>query len=880
MRGRRLFSLAAPLSAALICVAMLWLDIQQRQTLQRAQRSLGQVRQAQFELAQGFLRALMPGQGAYSRAEGLALLQQAIRELRRERSQPGSELHQASRRFDQEASHFLQLLQRWPGDSQPPQPGLETELRVAYHPLELEARRIDQVYSENFRQLTLHLERRYRLIMGFSIVLLTGLCLGVSLAQRREERAVRALEESEARLRAIGDNLPDSYVFQLEGVPPDLRYTHLSAGFERIHGLPLATALQGPSGVRQAQLWLEALGNHSQQPGDFEFEFPLGRPDGQLRRILFRCRPHSLGHGRVRWDGIASDVTELRHLNRVHALLTQTNQVIVRASQRLSLLQQACRIAVDSGGLSLAWVALRGDSPPRALELLCCSHPEAQVEPLLEQCSLVMQAFQGGRPALCNDLDSAESPDQWSSARSLGQRSLGVFPLSLGEEPVGVLALHSHEVGFFGQAESELLEQMASDISFALTFLHAQQQRQQTEEQLKASEDRLRQAQKMEGIGQLAGGVAHDFNNILSVILMQTELLSLEPQLPEAVGEGLTVIRGASERAADLTRQLLLFSRRQVMQISQHDLNEIVTNLVKLLHRIIGEDVHLKVQLHPQPLPIKADSGMLGQVLMNLVVNGRDAMPEGGRLTISTALVRPDPLSTLGVPQAVADTEYALLSVQDVGEGIPAEVQPHIFEPFFTTKAQGKGTGLGLATVFGIVQQHQGWIEFQSQPGQGTTFCVYLPLQSSQNSQPASLPAAMAGGKETLLLVEDDPDIRMLTRLTLQKFGYTVLEAEDGPSALRLWEQPEPPAVQVLFTDLVMPNGLSGIELARRLCQLCPDLRVVFTSGYQPDLAGKPLQLQPGQTFLAKPYSPDQLLQAIRAVFPPPQQGAAEAQPT
>ncbi len=874
MRARRVLGLAAPLAAALICLAMLWLDIQQRQTLQRAQRSLGQVRQAQFDLAQGFLRALMPGQGAYSRAEGLALLQQAIRELRRERSMPGSELHLASRRFDQEASHFLQLLQRWPGDSLPPQPGLETELRVAYHPLELEARRIDQVYTEDFRQLTLHLERRYRLIMGFSIVLLTGLCLGVSLAQRREEQAVRALEQSEARLRAIGDNLPDSYVFQLEGVPPDLRFTHLSAGFERIHGL------QHPSSVHQAQPWLEALGNHSQQPDDFEFEFSLSRPDGQLRRILVRCRPHSLGNGRLRWDGIASDVTELRHLNRVHALLSQTNQVIVRATQRLDLLQQACRIAVDSGGLSLAWVALRGDSPPHALEPLCCSHPEVPIEPVLAHCPLVVQALHDGQPAMCNDLESAPSPDWVSLARPLGQRSLAVFPLHLGEEPVGVLALHSHEVGFFGQAESELLEQMASDISFALTFLHAQQQRRHTEEQLKASEDRLRQAQKMEGIGQLAGGVAHDFNNILSVILMQTELLSLEPQLPEAVAEGLGVIRGASERAADLTRQLLLFSRRQVLQIRPLDLNEVVNNLVKLLHRIIGEDVRLQVQLHPQALPIEADSGMLGQVIMNLAVNGRDAMPEGGRLNISTSRVRPDPLSLLGVPQAMADCEYALLCVEDSGEGIPIEVQPHIFEPFFTTKALGKGTGLGLATVFGIVQQHQGWIEFQSQPGQGTSFCIYLPLQSGLVDQSASSPALMAGGKETLLLVEDDPDIRLLTRLTLEKFGYTVLEAEDGPSALRLWEQPEPPAVQLLFTDLVMPNGVSGMELARRLCQLCPDLRVVFTSGYQPDLAGRPLELQSGQAFLSKPYSPDQLLQAIRAVLPSPRQGAADAPPT
>ena len=377
-------------------------------------------------------------------------------------------------------------------------------------------------------------------------------------------------------------------------------------------------------------------------------------------------------------------------------------------------------------------------------------------------------------------------------------------------------------------------------------------------------EEQLRQSQKLEAIGQLAGGVAHDFNNILAVILMQSELITKRGGLPEPAREGIQQIRAAAERAANFTRQLLLFSRRQVMQPRDLDLNEVVTNLAKMLRRIIGEDVHLELHLHPAPLMTRADAGMLEQVLLNLAVNARDAMPEGGRLIIETTTREFTAEEAAALPDAQPG-RYVGLRVSDTGCGIPPEILPRIFEPFFTTKEPGKGTGLGLATVFGIVKQHGGCLQVASEPGRGTTFEVFLPAlaeTAAAASATASRPAPR-GGTETLLLVEDDSEVRALTRATLERHGYRVLEAPDGLAAIELWRQ-HCEAVALLLTDLVMPGGLNGRDLARRLRADRPQLKVIYTSGYSAELAGRELNPGPGEAFLQKPSAPELLLETVR----------------
>ncbi|MEZ5291994.1 MAG: PAS domain S-box protein [Vicinamibacterales bacterium] len=380
-----------------------------------------------------------------------------------------------------------------------------------------------------------------------------------------------------------------------------------------------------------------------------------------------------------------------------------------------------------------------------------------------------------------------------------------------------------------------------------------------------ALESKLLQSQKMEAIGLLAGGVAHDFNNILSVVMMQAEVSSTVDGVPDETAEGLQEIQACAERGADLTRQLLLFSRRQVMQPRHLDLNEVVTTLTKMLQRIIGEDIRLELVLHASKLAARADAGMLDQVLLNLAVNARDAMPKGGRLRVETwqRVIGDD-----SPHPDLAPGRYVGLSVSDTGYGIPADVLPRIFEPFFTTKEAGKGTGLGLATVFGIVRQHGGWLNVASEVGQGTTFDIFLPAgTAAAGADAVAAKPAVRGGTETILVAEDERSVRMLMCAILERRGYTVIEASSGVEALALWKA-HGSAVSLLLTDLVMPDGVSGQDLARQLRADRPDLRVVFSSGYSAEIAGR--ELAEAEHFLQKPFTTDVLLQMVRQVLDEP----------
>ena len=385
-------------------------------------------------------------------------------------------------------------------------------------------------------------------------------------------------------------------------------------------------------------------------------------------------------------------------------------------------------------------------------------------------------------------------------------------------------------------------------------------------------EEQIVLAQKMEAIGRLAGGVAHDFNNILTAIGGYTDLLLADLAPDDERRRDVEEIHRAADRAAALTHQLLAFSRRQVLQPKVISLNALVPDIEKMLRRLIGEDILFTTVLHPKTGNVRADPGQLEQVIVNLAVNARDAMPNGGSLTIETRNVELDQSYTAEHPN-VKPGHYVLLAVTDTGVGMTTETKARIFEPFFTTKARGKGTGLGLATVYGIVQQTGGHIWPYSEPGQGTTMRVYLP----RVDEPADLiehpiettPTALRG-TETILLVEDEAPVRSITRQLLQRNGYTVLEASDGQTALALVDGVQHGThVDLLLTDVIMP-GMSGRALAAELMARRPALRVLFMSGYTDDAVVRHGMLEPGLAYLEKPFRPPTLLRKVREVLQAP----------
>ena len=378
------------------------------------------------------------------------------------------------------------------------------------------------------------------------------------------------------------------------------------------------------------------------------------------------------------------------------------------------------------------------------------------------------------------------------------------------------------------------------------------------------TEAALHQAQKMEALGQLAGGIAHDFNNLLTVIRGYVECLTVLVDPRAEVVEALHEIDGAAERAAKLTSQMLMFSRKKRMQPQSLNLHELITPLATMLRRLLGENISMEIKTGDSPLIIQADPVMIEMVILNLAVNARDAMPQGGQLLIRADEVEIKAADRSRNPKSRPGW-FACISVADSGSGIAPEVLPHLFEPFFTTKEVGKGTGLGLASVYGIVKQHAGWIEVQSEPGRGAIFKVFLPVSANQAGPVAALSAKplAAGGAETILLVEDEPALRRLALRVLQRHGYRVYEADSGVEALSVWAE-HGLEINLLLTDMIMPGGVSGRALAGQLQGEKNDLKIIFTSGYSPDAVSQDLVLKEGVNFLAKPYHPDKLIQIMR----------------
>ncbi|HVM59963.1 MAG TPA: PAS domain S-box protein [Verrucomicrobiae bacterium] len=380
-------------------------------------------------------------------------------------------------------------------------------------------------------------------------------------------------------------------------------------------------------------------------------------------------------------------------------------------------------------------------------------------------------------------------------------------------------------------------------------------------------QQQLLQSRKVEAIGRLAGGVAHDFNNILTTIIGYCDLTREELGADHSARVNIEEIAGAAERAASLTRQLLAFSRKQTLQPKILDLNAVIENLDKMLRRVIGEDVELITKLTPNLGRVKADPGQIEQVIMNLAVNARDAMPNGGRLLLETASVTLDAASA-HLPEDVRPGNYVMIAVTDTGTGMTDEVKARVFEPFFTTKPRGQGTGLGLPTCYGIIKQSGGHISVYSEFTHGTTFKIFLPRIADPTApcSPAPPSVTQRRGTETILLVEDDSAVRTLNARLLRSAGYTVVEADNGRTALRLTDERKGDGIDLLLTDVIMPE-MGGKELAQRLQAAYPKMKVMFCSGYTQEAIDRGGVLNPHTAFLQKPFTPALLTQKIREVL-------------
>ena len=474
---------------------------------------------------------------------------------------------------------------------------------------------------------------------------------------------------------------------------------------------------------------------------------------------------------------------------------------------------------------------------------------------------------------------AAEEIFGWSAAEATGQHAFKlIVPLEIqpqvnhiwdGVIKTGNMASHSvnHNIAKNGRRltcewRNTPWRDASGEICGCLSIVTDITDKLRTETERGNLESQLRQSQKMEAVGQLSGGIAHDFNNILTVIQGNAALLQGLDLQPSEIRDCSNQIVRASERAAGLTRQLLMFARKQQMQPVHLDLNETVSQMTKMLQRILGEDIALRSEYSPALPLISADVGMIEQIILNLAVNARDAMPKGGQLTIRNKIENFKPATSLETIPAEA---RVCLSVADTGSGIAPEILARIFEPFFTTKEVGKGTGLGLATVYGIVQQHHGDITVQSEPGKGTIFNVYFPIAAPATEVKTDFQnrPVLPWGNETILLVEDEFPLRTFLSDLLRRCGYTVLEAESGPAALKIWID-QRDHIHLVLTDIIMPENLNGIELGHQLLADKPTLKVIYTSGYTGNLEGRHATLIEGVNFIRKPFKPEAIAEIIR----------------
>jgi PAS domain S-box-containing protein len=693
--------------------------------------------------------------------------------------------------------------------------------------------------------------------------------------QRTVTRRTAALRASEAQYRHLIENIHDIvYTLDTRGM-----VTFVSPSWTALMAQPMEHALGQPMGrlvhpedLPRCREVLQALvQGEAAREG---IEFRLQHADGTWRHFMANvARIENDQHVVTGVEGIAVDITQrkkdeerIRHLNRVLRAIRDVNQMIVREHDRNALIRQTCDLLVHNRGYVSTFIALTDPLGKLAQWAGAGTIMQSDaMRALLEQGELPPCCVKHAQEAHLFVIDNRRKECEACPLADPCRNSLSLFVRLRydGDEPFGfmVMAMEPHLV--VDEEERSLIEEIAGDLAFALHAMKIDEARRKSEQQRESLTLQLARTQKLEAIGRFAGGVAHDFNNLLMGIMGYAELGrdTMEPAHPGR--SFFDEILSIAKRSTNLARQLLAFARQQPVTPKVLDLNDTLSGMLKLLRRLLGEDIDLTWMPGHHTGAIRIDPTQVDQILVNLCVNARDAIHGVGKITITTAMVRVDESYCAQDPEA-RPGDYAIITVSDTGCGIAPEVLERIFEPFFTTKAPGQGTGLGLSTVYGIVKQNGGFIQVDSKPGAGATFRIHLPHIEEREVPPEDreVPPALPRGTETILLAEDEPSLRGIAEKILSSLGYTVLVAANGNAALET-AAGHPGTIHLLITDVIMP-GMSGHDLATQLAEKRGVKRCLFMSGYTADIISRHGVLDSGIDFLQKPISRVQLANKVR----------------
>jgi PAS domain S-box-containing protein len=720
----------------------------------------------------------------------------------------------------------------------------------------------------------------------------TGFILQADLNITGRIHAEKSAQESAAKLSAAIESMNDAFFI----VDRDDQLTEVNEAFARFHRfpdkqscssrltvfrslfdfslrdgtpvgheeLPTARALRGETG-NLAHYVLQRKDTGEKWIGSYSYA-PIRGPQGEIVAAVISARDVTES---VRMQD------ELKRVNRALSALSCLNQALVesRDLEEEELYQRAVEIATIIGGYALAWVGVPEDDPSRSVRVAAvagtCDDYARQVKVSWGDDPLgrgpTGTALKEGRAIVAQNFAVDGSCDPWHELRGrFGLRSALSLPLTFDGKPVAALSIYAQEEGAFGEEELKLLTELASDLSLGSANIRNRKAAEQERETRVNLEAQLRQSQKMEAIGTLAGGIAHDFNNLLMVIMAQLEFLKMDAT--QSQQRRLDSVMQCATRAAELTSRLLAFSRKQITQPSVTTMNTILSKTVDIVERLVREDVEIKTVLCDDPWPVKIDPAQFEEVIMNLVVNARDAMPDGGRLTLETAncalggeYAKTHPLVPCG--------KYVMLAVADNGIGMTPETQARIFEPFFTTKPSGQGTGLGLAMAYGVVKQAGGFIWVYSEFGKGSSFKIYLPVAEHMQAeaQVNEQPESVAQGGATILLVEDDTDLRQAVAEFLESGGHTVFAADRSESACEIAEKRKH-EIDLILSDVVLKGG-NGKQLVQRLREIGCTCKVVYMSGYTPNAIVHHGVLEEGVFFLQKPFSKTVLLSKVASAL-------------